>query len=50
MASCQLRFSVLPYKIYHLPGGSLYRRTNINPDGGDCWFCTTKEADGAAPR
>jgi endonuclease YncB( thermonuclease family) len=37
-------------KIYHLPGGSLYQRTNINVDEGDRWFCTTKEAEGAGFR
>jgi hypothetical protein len=37
-------------KIYHLPTNSLYRRTQINPDEGDRWFCTTKEAEGAGFR
>ena len=37
-------------KIYHLPGGSLYQRTQINTDEGDRWFCTTKEAEGAGFR
>ena len=37
-------------KIYHLPGGSLYERTKINPGEGDRWFCTGKEAEGAGFR
>lgn len=37
-------------KIYHLPGTSLYTRTNINVDEGDRWFCTGKEAEGAGFR
>jgi endonuclease YncB( thermonuclease family) len=37
-------------KIYHLPGGSLYERTQINTDEGDRWFCTGKEAEGAGFR
>jgi endonuclease YncB( thermonuclease family) len=37
-------------KIYHLPGTSLYTRTNINTDEGDRWFCTGKEAEGAGFR
>jgi endonuclease YncB( thermonuclease family) len=37
-------------KIYHLPGGSLYNRTQIDTDEGDRWFCTTVEAEGAGFR
>lgn len=32
-------------RIYHLPGGSFYSRTQIHPDEGDRWFCTTVEAE-----
>lgn len=32
-------------KIYHVPGGSLYSRTTVQPDEGDRWFCTTVEAE-----
>ncbi|MFN8440618.1 MAG: thermonuclease family protein [Caldilineaceae bacterium] len=31
-------------KIYHMPGWRDYKRTNINPNEGDRWFCTEEEA------
>ena len=31
-------------KIYHVPGGAFYDRTDINPEEGDRWFCTETEA------
>ena len=31
-------------KIYHVPGGEFYSRTQINPSYGERWFCTTEEA------
>lgn len=31
-------------KIYHVPGGSFYDRTDIKPEEGDRWFCTEAEA------
>jgi hypothetical protein len=37
-------------KIYHVPGGASYNRTNIKPEEGDRWFCTTAEAQAAGFR
>lgn len=37
-------------KIYHVPSGAFYDRTDINPDEGDRWFCTTAEAEAAGFR
>jgi endonuclease YncB( thermonuclease family) len=37
-------------RIYHLPSNSLYKRTRINTDEGDRWFCTVKEAESAGFR
>ncbi len=31
-------------RIYHSPGGSFYERTDIKPEEGDRWFCTSQEA------
>src|SRR5690606_36663822 len=31
-------------KIYHSPGGQFYDRTDIKPEEGDRWFCTSEEA------
>jgi hypothetical protein len=31
-------------KIYHLPGGEYYDRTEISPAQGEAWFCTEAEA------
>lgn len=31
-------------RIYHVPGGSFYGRTDIKPEEGDRWFCTAAEA------
>lgn len=31
-------------KIYHVPGGQAYARTEINPSRGERWFCTEAEA------
>jgi uncharacterized protein YraI len=37
-------------RIYHVPGGAFYNRTNIKPEEGDRWFCTTAEAQEAGFR
>ncbi|MEZ4642375.1 MAG: SH3 domain-containing protein [Chloroflexota bacterium] len=37
-------------KIYHVPGGSFYNRTDIKPEEGDRWFCTSAEAQAAGFR
>jgi len=37
-------------KIYHMPSGAFYDRTDIKPDEGDRWFCTTTEAEEAGFR
>ena len=37
-------------KIYHTPGGAFYNRTDIKPEEGDRWFCTTAEAQAAGFR
>jgi hypothetical protein len=37
-------------RIYHVPGGAFYNRTDINPEEGDRWFCTEAEAQAAGFR
>jgi endonuclease YncB( thermonuclease family) len=40
-------------RIYHLPGSRDYARTRIDPDRGERWFCSAREAEAAgwrAPR
>ena len=37
-------------KIYHVPGGKWYDRTNIDPDYGERWFCSEEEARAAGWR
>ena len=37
-------------KIYHVPSGASYDRTDIKPEEGDRWFCTTAEAEAAGFR
>ena len=37
-------------RIYHMPGGRHYTRTDIKPEEGDRWFCTTSEAEAAGFR
>lgn len=37
-------------KIYHVPGGASYDHTDIKPEEGDRWFCTTAEAQAAGFR
>jgi len=32
-------------RIYHLPGGQFYDKTNIDPSRGDRWFCSPAEAE-----
>ena len=34
-------------KVYHVPGCYNYNQVNINPNEGDRWFCTDKEAEEA---
>lgn len=37
-------------RIYHVPGGQFYSRTDIKPEEGDRWFCTSAEAQAAGFR
>lgn len=37
-------------RIYHMPGGRYYNRTDIKPEEGDRWFCTPSEAEAAGFR
>jgi hypothetical protein len=34
-------------RIFHMPGGSFYERTDIKPEEGDAWFCSIAEAEAA---
>ena len=34
-------------RIYHLPGGSRYELTDIDPAQGERWFCTEADAQAA---
>jgi hypothetical protein len=37
-------------KIYHTPDGAFYDRTDIKPEEGDRWFCSSAEAEAAGFR
>lgn len=37
-------------RIYHVPGQEHYSRTRINPNNGERWFCTRREAEAAGWR
>lgn len=37
-------------KIYHVPGGRYYNKTQIDPTRGERWFCTGAEAQAAGWR
>jgi len=37
-------------RIYHLPGGAMYDKTDIEPDRGERWFCSPQEAEAAGWR
>lgn len=37
-------------RIYHVPGGQFYSRTDIKPEEGDRWFCSSAEATQAGFR
>ena len=37
-------------KIYHCPGWRDYEKTQVNPEEGDRWFCSEKEAIAAGFR
>jgi hypothetical protein len=37
-------------RIYHMPGGQFYDGTDIKPEEGDRWFCTSAEAEAAGFR
>ena len=37
-------------KIYHVPGGSFYEKTQINKDTGERYFCSEEEAISAGWR
>ncbi|MDH5255851.1 MAG: thermonuclease family protein [Gammaproteobacteria bacterium] len=54
-AACRIKGNInaLGERIYHVPGGSSYTDTRIDPDRGERWFCSTNEAERAgwrAPR
>ena len=37
-------------RIYHVPGGQFYSKTNVNTGAGERWFCTESEARAAGWR
>lgn len=37
-------------KIFHVPGGAAYDRTQIDPSNGERWFCSEAEAQAAGWR
>jgi hypothetical protein len=37
-------------RIYHVPGGQLYSRTQIDESKGERWFCSEEEAQAAGWR
>ena len=51
-ASCAIKGNVnsAGERIYHVPGGQFYSRTDIKPEEGDRWFCTSAEAQSAGFR
>lgn len=51
-ASCAIKGNVNSQgeRIYHVPGGQSYSRTDIKPEEGDRWFCTSAEAQSAGFR
>lgn len=44
---CIIKGNISPSgeKIYHVPGGKYYSRTQIDPSDGERWFCTEHEAE-----
>ena len=49
---CRIKgnFSSTGERIYHVPGGQFYERTQINPANGERYFCTEDEARAAGWR
>jgi len=50
--SCSIKGNVNSHgeKIYHEPGWRDYKKTDVKPDEGDRWFCTSEEARAAGFR
>jgi uncharacterized protein YraI len=50
--SCEIKGNVNSKndRIYHVPGGQYYNRTDIKAEEGDRWFCTRAEAEAAGFR
>ncbi len=47
----QIKANVTPNgKIYHVPGGTYYDRTDLDPTNGERLFCTEEEAQAAGWR
>jgi hypothetical protein len=46
---CQIKgsISLKGERLYHLPGGEFYGRTQISAHKGERWFCTEQEARAA---
>lgn len=51
-SSCKIKGNIndKKEKIYHIPGCGSYKKTVINPEDGECWFCTEAEASAAGWR
>jgi hypothetical protein len=43
---CQIKGNINKkgVKIYHMPGGAIYRRTKIDQLKGERWFCSEEQA------
>ena len=51
-ADCKIKGNInsKKEKIYHLPGGRWYEKTQIDETRGEHWFCTEEEAEKAGWR
>lgn len=50
-SNCQIKGNISSSgKIYHMPGGAFYDRTNIDESDGERWFCSEEEAIAAGWR
>jgi hypothetical protein len=51
-AACQIKGNINSEgeRIYHVPGGKWYDKTEINEGKGERWFCTESEAKAAGWR
>lgn len=52
VADCPIKGNVSAKgeKIYHVPGGGYYVRTEVDESAGERWFCTEEEARAAGWR